>query len=89
VLTKIRIRYISKRRVEVTLIPTKIGRWIGLEIRRGLAERAKNSEGEFFWWWATTDRYVGRRIERCIEAAPIPSIEEMPIELLLGEGDVP
>jgi hypothetical protein len=34
-----------------------------------------------------TDRYVGRRVERCIEAAPLPGIEELPIELLLGDGD--
>lgn len=55
-------------------------------MRRGLAHRAKDGDGDWYWWWVTTDRYVGRRVERCIEAAPMPSVEELPIELLLGEG---
>lgn len=87
-LTKIRIRYISKSRVEVTFIPTKLGRWLGGEVRRGMARRARDyDENEWCWWWVTTDRYVGRRVEHCIEAAPMPGIEELPIELLLGDGD--
>lgn len=87
-LTKIRIRYISKSRVEVTFIPTKLGRWLGVEVRRGVARRACDDEfNEWCWWWVTTERYVGRRVERCIEASPIPGVEEMPIELLLGDGD--
>jgi hypothetical protein len=86
-LTKIRIRYLSKSRVEVTFVPTKLGRWLGVEVRRGLARRARDRENDWCWWWIMTDRYVGRRVERCIEAAPLPGIEELPIELLLGDGD--
>ena len=87
-LTKIRIRYISKSRVEVTFIPTKLGRWLGVEVRRGVARRARDDEfNTWCWWWVTTERYVGRRVERCIEASPIPGVEEMPIELLLGDGE--
>lgn len=86
-LTKIRVRYLSKRKAEITLIPTKLGRVFGLEVRRGLVARLRaDDEARWFWWWVTTERYVGRRIERCIEAAPMPGIEELPIELLLGEG---
>ena len=88
-LTKIRIRYVSKRKVEITFLPTKLGRWLGLEVRRGFARRAQNQDNEWLWWWVTTDRYVGRRIERCIEAAPVPGVDEMPVELLLGEGESP
>lgn len=90
-LTKIRIRYLKKSRVEVTLIPTKLGRLLGIEIRRGIAARVRSDDpehelGAWMWWWIATERYVGRRIERCIEAVPMPSVEELPIELLLGEG---
>ncbi len=81
---------------EITMIPTKLGRWFGCQLRRGTARRAEatvwdeereeNVDDGWRWWWITTERWVGWRIERMIEAAPIDTIEDMPIELLLEEG---
>lgn len=73
-------------RCEITMIPTKLGRLLGCQLRRGTAHRAKNQMDEWCWWWINTDRHVGWRVERMIEAAPIETIEDMPIELLLEEG---
>ena len=71
---------------EITMVPTKLGRWLGCQLRRGTALRARDDRNEWHWWWTATDRYVGERIERLIEAAPIDTIEDMPVELLLEEG---
>jgi hypothetical protein len=73
---------------EITMVPTKLGRWLGCQLRRGIGRRADDDDdGQWHWWWANTDRYVGRRLERLIEAAPIDTIEDMPIELLLEERE--
>lgn len=71
---------------EITMVPTRLGRWLGCQIRRGVASRAQDEEDRWCWWWIATERWVGTRIERLIEAAPIDTIEDMPIELLLEEG---
>lgn len=71
---------------EIIMVPTKIGRWLGCQLRRGTARRAQDEDNQWSWWWTNTDRYVGSRIESMIEAAPIDTIEDMPIELLLEEG---
>ena len=86
VIYNVRVRYISKKRVEITLLPTWLGRVLGRVVRTGLASRDRDDVGVIHWWWTTTDRHVGMYIERHIEAAPLMTIEEMPIELLLQEG---
>jgi hypothetical protein len=88
-LYSIKVRYLKPNRVEISMIPTWLGRRMRRSIRTGTAEKAKGRGRwpEIHWWWSATDRYVGDYIERYIEAAPIMSLEEMPVELLLQEGD--
>lgn len=85
-LYQIQVRYLTKRKVEITLVPNKLGRWLRRSVRTGVAKKAPSNEGEQCWWWQATDRHVGDYIEKYIEAAPVLSIEDMPIELLLKEG---
>jgi hypothetical protein len=85
-LYQIQVRYLTKRKVEITLVPNKLGRWLRRSVRTGVAKKGQSNEGEQCWWWQATDRHVGDYIEKYIEAAPVLSIEDMPIELLLKEG---
>jgi len=96
---RVRIRWIDEKTCEVTLIPGRVGHWFGAEARVGVAYRsyydttAENEDGESYSYrevifrWKTTERYVGRRVMRAIEAAPVQSIDDMTLEqLLLGDS---
>lgn len=85
-LYQIKVRYLTKRKVEISMIPNRLGRFLRRNTRVGIAHRARSNEGDWAFFWIATDRHVGDYIERYIEAAPIISIEDMPIELLLKEG---
>lgn len=99
---RVRIRWIDKKTCEVTLIPGRIGRWFGAETRVGVAYRsyydgtAEDENGESYSYrevifrWKTTSRYVGWRVMRAIEAAPVQSIDDMTVEqLLLDDSSKP
>ena len=73
-------------RCEIVMVPTRIGRWLGCQLRRGVAHLGKSRADSWHWWWSNTGRRVEARIVRMIEAAPIETIEDMPVELLLEEG---
>ena len=81
--------WVTATRCEIVMVPTRIGRWFGCQLRRGIAHLAKSRAGDWGWWWNNTSRRVEERIERLIEAAPIETIEDMPVELLLEEGRKP
>lgn len=81
----IRVRFLSKKRAEITLVPTWLGRVFKCRVRVGVAFRARSSDNEWSWWWERTERFVGTRIERYIEAAPLLSVEDMTVEQLLLE----
>ena len=87
-LYQVRIKALSKTRVEITLVPTWLGRVFKRRVRQGAAYRAKDSEGDTAWWWQTTDRHVGTYVERYIEAAPMLAIEDMTVEQLLLDEPV-
>jgi hypothetical protein len=82
-LYQIQIKALSKTRVEITLVPTWLGRLCKRRVRQGVAYRAKDAEDAVGWWWQATDRHVGSYIERYIEAAPMLAIEDMTVEQLL------
>jgi hypothetical protein len=82
-LYQVRIKALSKTRVEITLVPTWMGRLFKRRVRQGTAYRAKDAEGDLGWWWQATDRHVGMYVERYIEAAPMLAIEDMTVEQLL------
>src|SRR5271167_4222147 len=89
-LYQVQVKALSKTRVEITLVPTWLGRWFKRRVRQGIAYRAKDSENVVGWWWQATDRHVGGHVERYIEAVPMLAIEDMTVEqLLLGEPAVP
>ena len=88
-LYQVRIKALSKTRVEITLVPTWLGRWFKRRVRQGVAYRAKDSEGDIHWWWLATDRHVGVYVERYIEAAPMLAIEDMTVEQLLLDDPSP
>ncbi len=81
----IRVRFLSKKRAEITLMPTWLGRLFKRRVRVGVAYRARNAENSWSWWWERTDRHVGSRIEGYIEAAPLLSVDDMTVEQLLLE----
>lgn len=92
-LYNVQVKALSKKRVEITLVPSRLGRWFKRRVRKGVAFRAKGSDyddeygdrvkGEIGWWWEATDRHVGWYVERNIEASPMLSIEDMTVEQLL------
>ncbi len=83
-LYQVRVKALSKTRVEITLVPTWLGRLFKRRVRQGVAYRAKDpGDDGLFWWWLATDRYVGAYVERYIEAAPVLAIEDMTVEQLL------
>ena len=82
-LYQVRIKTLSKTRVEITLVPTWLGRLCSRRVRQGVAYRAEDDEGAVAWWWQATDRYVGSYVERYIEAVPMLTIEDMTVEQLL------
>lgn len=89
-LYQVRIKTLSKTRVEITLVPTWLGRWFKRRVRQGIAYRAKDTndvlqrgDDVIGWWWQATDRHVGSYVERYIEAAPMLAIEDMTVEQLL------
>lgn len=82
-LYQVRVKALSKTRVEITLVPTWLGRWFKRRVRQGIAYRAKDTENAIHWWWQATDRHVGAYVERYIEAAPMLAIEDMTVEQLL------
>lgn len=91
-LYQVQVKMLSKTRVEITLVPTWLGRWFKRRVRKGLAYRARADdyededgviEGTIGWWWQATDRSVGWYVERYIEAAPMLAIEDMTVEQLL------
>jgi len=88
----VQVKALSKKQVEVTLVPSRIGRWLRRRVRNGVAYRAKGADykfdgefvrGEIGWWWEATDRHVGWYVERQIECAPMLSIDDMTVEQLL------
>lgn len=89
----VQVKTLSATRVEITLVPSKIGRWFRRRARRGIAYRARERDykddygklvrGSICWWWVATSRHVGWYVERNIEAAPMLSIEDMSVEQLL------
>ena len=88
VLYHVRVRALSKTRVEITLVPTWLGRLCSRRVRQGVAYRAKDSEDCIAWWWQATDRHVGSYVERYIETAPMLGIEDMTVEQLLLDEPV-
>ena len=82
-LYQVQIRRLSRTRVEITLVPTWLGRWCARRMRQGIAYRAKGSDGEIGWWWTATDRHVGRYVERYIEVAPMLTLDDLTVEQLL------
>lgn len=82
----VKVKHLTRRKVEISLIPNWLGRRLRRSIRVGIAKRGESLSGDQCWWWIATDRHVGDYIEQYIEAAPVMSLEEMPIELLLKEG---
>lgn len=84
----VHVRALSKTRVEITLVPTWLGRLCSRRVRQGVAYRAKDSEDEVGWWWQATNRYVGSYVERYIETAPMLTIEDMTVEQLLLDEPV-
>src|ERR1700688_4775737 len=92
---RVRIRWIDKKTCEVTLLPGRVARWFGDEMRGGVACRSyydgasedENGESysyrEVIFRWKTTSRYVGWRVMRAIDAAPVQSIDDMTVEQLL------
>lgn len=87
-LYQVRVKALSKTRVEITLVPTWLGRLFKRRVRQGIAYRGKDAEGDLGWWWQATDRHVGAYVERYIEAAPMLAIEDMTIEQLLLDEPV-
>ena len=87
-LYQVRVKVLSKTRVEITLVPTWLGRLFKRRVRQGVAHRALDSEDGMAWWWKATDRYVGAYVERYIEAAPMLAIEDMTVEQLLLDEPV-
>ena len=85
----VRIKTLSRTRVEITLVPTWLGRMFKRRVRQGIAYGAKNSARDMAWWWQATDRYVGSYVERYIEAAPMLTIEDMTVEQLLLDAPDP
>lgn len=87
-LYSINVQFLSRTRCTITLTPNRLGRLFRRRVRIGVAFKARDTEdGTMNWWWRATDRHVGSYIERYIEVAPMMTIEEMPVEMLLGEGD--
>lgn len=82
-LYNIHIQRLTRRRVEITLVPTWLGRLLRRRVRQGVAYRDDDNDGETCWWWKATDRYVGTYVERYIEASPLTLVEDMTVEQLL------
>jgi len=82
----VKVKHLTRWKVEITLIPSWLGRRLRRSIRVGIAKRARSNTDDWCWWWQATDRHVGDYIEKYIEATPVLSLEEMPVELLLKEG---
>lgn len=87
-LYQIRVKKLSKTRVEITLVPTWLGRLFKRRVRQGVAYRARDMTDDIAWWWQATDRHVGEYIARYIEAAPMLTIEDMTVEQLLLDEPV-
>jgi hypothetical protein len=86
-LYSISVQFLSKTRCKITLTPNRLGRIFRRRVRSGVAFKGRDDEDDTMcWWWQATGRYVGSYIERYIEASPLMTIEEMPIEMLLGDG---
>lgn len=88
-LYQIRVRRMTRAKVEITLVPTWLGRLLKRSVRQGVAYRARSETDELNWWWQATDRFVGSYIERYIETAPMLSIEDMTVEQLLLDEPEP
>jgi hypothetical protein len=100
---KIRIEWLTGKTCAVTLIPSWLGRLFGAETRRGIAYQGTydepiededgNETDEVYvhtvYYWKTTRRYVGWRVMRAIEAAPLELVEDMSVERLLIEDSKP
>lgn len=89
-LYQVQVKAMSATRVEITFVPTWLGRLLKRPTRRGIAHRARSRGGDIGWWWNATLRHVSRHVESYIEAAPLLAIEDMTVEqLLLEEPPVP
>lgn len=90
-LYNIKVKYLKPSQVEISMIPNWLGRMLRRSIRTGTAHRGwsqgRKRDRLLRWWWDATDRFVGNYIERYIEAAPVMSLEDMPVELLLKDGN--
>lgn len=81
------VRALSRRAVVVTLAPTWLGRFLQRRVRSGMAKRARGDDDELHWWWDATEQWVGGHIEKYIEVAPLPTVDDMTVEeLLLDRG---
>lgn len=86
----VRVHALSRKRVEITLMPTWLGNLLKRRTRKGVAFQSHDEDDILSWWWLATHRYVGEYIERYIEAAPILTIDDMTVEqLLLDEPPTP
>lgn len=85
---KIRVRFLSDKLVEITLVPSWFGRLLRHRSRRGTALRTQHPghhRGEYQpigWFWITTARWVGQDIEENIECTPIDTLDEPAPDLL-------
>lgn len=82
-LYQVQVKVLSKTRVEITLVPTWLGRMFKRRVRQGSAYRAKSAADTLAWWWQATDRYVGAYVERYIEVVPMLAVDDMTVEQLL------
>lgn len=92
-LYRVRVRYMPHERrkfphVQITLTPTWLGRLLWRCQRVGVSYRTRDSDGQLCWWWTATNRYVGRHIERYIEAAPTLRLDDITVAQLIGDEPI-
>lgn len=70
----VQILRVNSKRVEITLVPNWLGRWLRRRTRAGEAfasECTSLADTKLHWWWSATRRHVGGHIQGYIEAAPV------------------
>lgn len=48
-LYRVQVKLLSRTRAEVTLVPTRVGRWLQRRMRQGVAYRERDLEGRVGW----------------------------------------